>query len=62
MAHIERVAAIAQRAGVDSEALAAAINHSGARRPNDLAHTVALLESARRKILDEVGNAGIRHE
>ena len=28
------------------------INHGGARRPSDLAHTIALLESARRKILE----------
>jgi hypothetical protein len=52
MSHADRVGAIAHRAGIDSETLAAAINHSGARRPSDLAHTVALLESARRKILE----------
>jgi hypothetical protein len=52
MAHVERVAAMAQRAGIESEALAAAINHTGARRPSDLAHTVALLETARRKIFE----------
>jgi hypothetical protein len=48
----ERIAAIAHATGLDREELAAAINHRGERRPVDLAQTIALLESARRKILE----------
>ena len=51
LAHTERIEALAQATGIDQEALAHAINHSGARRPGDLAHTVATLENARRSIL-----------
>jgi hypothetical protein len=50
--HVERIAAIAQAAGIDSDTLAQAVNQSGARRPGELAHTIATLETARRKILD----------
>lgn len=48
----ERIAAIAKASGLDYEPLAAAINHTGARRSTDLAHTIALLETARRGILE----------
>jgi hypothetical protein len=50
--HSERVAAIAQATGIDHDSLAQAINHGGARRPGELAKTIALLETARRKILN----------
>jgi hypothetical protein len=48
----ERIAAIAHQTGLDRESLAAAINHRGQRRVTDLAETITLLESARRKILE----------
>jgi hypothetical protein len=50
-AHPERIAAIARATGIDTETLEHAINHGGARRTADLAHTIATLEAARRKIL-----------
>jgi hypothetical protein len=52
LAHTERVAAIAHTTGIDADTLAQAINHGGARRPGELAQTIATLETARRKILD----------
>jgi hypothetical protein len=53
-AHPDRIAAIAHATGIDAETLEHAINHGGARRPAELAQTIATLEAARRKIL---GNA-----
>jgi hypothetical protein len=50
--HEERIAAIAQRARLDQETLTTAINHTGARRSAELAHTIALLETARRRLLE----------
>lgn len=50
--HEERIAAIAGETGLDAEALATAIDHLGPRRTTELAHTIALLESARRRILE----------
>ena len=52
MAHADRVAALAQQTGIDADALAQAINHSGARKSSELAHTIATLETARRRILE----------
>jgi len=52
MPHGERVAVIAQKSGLEPDALAAAINHAGPRRGAELAHTIALLETARRRILE----------
>jgi hypothetical protein len=51
LAQPERIAAIAAATGLDAEALASAINHSGPGRTADLAHTIALLENARRRLL-----------
>ena len=48
----ERVAAIAAKSGLEADALAAAINPVAVRRENELAHTIALLETARRRILE----------
>lgn len=50
--HDERIAAIADKCGLDRDALATAINHTGPRRAAELAHTIALLETARRRILE----------
>jgi len=52
LAQPERIAAIAQASGVDADALASAVNHGGARRPGELAQTIALLENARRRLLE----------
>jgi hypothetical protein len=52
MAQPDRIEAIARRTGLEPEALAAAINHLGTRRTSDLAHSIALLETARRRILE----------
>lgn len=50
LSHQERIAAIAQRTQLDQETLASAINHTGARHAADLARTIALLETARRRL------------
>lgn len=50
--HDQRIAAIATVSGLDQETLATAINHTGVRRTAELAHTIALLETARRRILE----------
>ncbi len=50
--HAERIGAIARASGLDEDALATAINHTGARRGAALADTIALLETARRRILE----------
>jgi hypothetical protein len=52
MSHADRVAALALTTGVDADALAQAINHGGARKPAELAQTIATLETARRRILE----------
>lgn len=52
MAHADRVATLAQATGIDADTLAQAINHGGARRPSELAQTIATIETARRKILE----------
>lgn len=56
---LERIAQLARVTGLDEEELAAAINHSGARRSNELRSAIALLEAARRRILVE--NKGSKH-
>lgn len=48
----ERSAAIAQASELDEQLLASAINHAAPRRTHELAQVIALLENARRKILD----------
>jgi hypothetical protein len=52
MSHADRIAALALTTGVDADALAQAINHGGARKPSELAQTIATLETARRRILE----------
>jgi hypothetical protein len=51
LASTEQVAVIARHAGVEMDALTAATHYSGARRGAGLRNSVALLESARRRIL-----------
>ena len=52
----ERVIALAKISETDPGALAEAINFSGPRRPGDLRDTLALLETARRTILNRTGS------
>lgn len=47
----ERVSRLASATGFSADALAEAINYTGARRTNELRSTIALLEAARREIL-----------
>ena len=46
-----RTDAIARLSGVDADALAAAVYNPRARRPHDVRHTIALLETARRRLI-----------
>jgi hypothetical protein len=46
----ERMALLARSTGMDEEALTAAINYTGSRRPGELRRVIALLEMARRRI------------
>jgi len=52
LSHAERIAALAQATNIDTETLGQAINHGGARKPAELAQTIAMLETVRRKILN----------
>jgi hypothetical protein len=47
----ERMAALARMTGFEPNALADAIYHSRMRRPHELPGTIALLETARRRML-----------
>jgi hypothetical protein len=47
----ERVEAVARLTGIDAATLGPAIHHSGPRRPHELRQAIALIESARRRIL-----------
>lgn len=47
----ERLDRLARETGFSAGALAAAVNHTGARRANELRSAIALLEAARREIL-----------
>jgi hypothetical protein len=47
----ERASRLARVTGFPADALAEAINYTGARRTNELRSTIALLEAARREIL-----------
>jgi hypothetical protein len=47
----QRMALLAGSSGMDEEALTEAINHSGPRSPRELRKVIALLETARRRIL-----------
>jgi hypothetical protein len=51
----ERMAALARVTGLDADALSAAVNYSGARRSNELRGAIALVEAARRRILENTG-------
>jgi hypothetical protein len=53
LSHADRIAAIAKSSGVETDALANAVNHTGARRPAELARAVELIENARRKLLND---------
>jgi hypothetical protein len=52
----ERSAAVARLSGFEPDRLSAAINFTGARRSHELRAVIALLESARRRILVERTN------
>jgi hypothetical protein len=49
----ERAEALARLIGFDRDALAAAVQHSGVRRPHELRSAIALIEAARRRTLVE---------
>jgi hypothetical protein len=49
----ERIDAVAQLTGADAAALGPAVNHGGARRPHELRQAVALIESVRRRLINE---------
>jgi hypothetical protein len=46
-----RTDAVARLTGVDAHALAAAVYNPRARRPHDVRDTIALLETARRRLI-----------
>lgn len=48
----ERASALARLTGYDAKSLAAAMHHAGLRRSHDLRATIALLEAARRTLLE----------
>lgn len=49
----ERIDAVARLTGADAAALGPAVNHAGARRPHELRQAVALIESVRRRLINE---------
>ena len=51
MSSEDRIAAIARLAGVLASELGPALNYSGWRSPHELRNVIALLESARRRLL-----------
>lgn len=55
---VERIDAVARLTGADASALGPAVNHGGARRPHELRQAVALIESVRRRLVNEK-NSGI---
>jgi hypothetical protein len=48
----ERTAALVRLTGVDQDSLAAALYHPGLRRSHELRSTIALLEAARRTLIE----------
>lgn len=52
LSEADRIAAVAARSGIDAATLASAVNATVPRRTTELAHTIALLENARRRILE----------
>jgi hypothetical protein len=48
----ERASALARLTGYDAKSLAAALHHAGLRRSHDLRATIALLEAARRTLIE----------
>jgi hypothetical protein len=51
----ERIEAVARLSGLEASVLGPAIHHSGPRRPHELRQALALIETARRRILIEKG-------
>jgi hypothetical protein len=51
LSSVERIKRLAHATGFPADALAAALNHTGARRGHELHSAIALLEAARREIL-----------
>jgi hypothetical protein len=49
----ERIEAIARLTGADAAALGPAVNNGGPQRPNELRQAIALIESVRRRLLNE---------
>jgi hypothetical protein len=49
----ERIEAVARLTGADAAALGPAVNQGGARRPHELRQAVALIESVRRRLINE---------
>ena len=49
----ERIEAVARLTGADAGALGPAVNHGGARRPHELRQAIALIESVRRRLIQD---------
>jgi hypothetical protein len=49
----ERIEAVAKLTGADAAALGPAVHHGGARRAHELRQAVALIESVRRRLINE---------
>jgi hypothetical protein len=49
----ERIEAVARLTGADAATLGPAMHHGGARRANELRQAVALIESVRRRLINE---------
>ena len=58
MSSEERVAVLARATGVRAEELGPALNYSGARSPHELRHVIAVIETARRRLLSKRSNHG----
>ena len=53
---VERIEAVAKLTGADAAALGPAVNHGGARRPQELRQAVAFIESVRRRLVSDKHN------
>ncbi|MEJ1966904.1 MAG: hypothetical protein WDO56_37345 [Gammaproteobacteria bacterium] len=49
----ERIEALARLTGIEASTLGPAIHHDGPRRPHELRQALALIEAARRRLLNE---------
>jgi len=56
LSSVERIEAVARLTGADAAALGPAVNHGGARRPHELRQAVALIESVRRRLVNQKHN------